>query len=45
MRPMPMRKSRVLQERYDLGALDWTEIDAADTPEQTLRHARAALAL
>ena len=32
------------QESYDLGALDWTEIDASDTPEQTLRHARAALA-
>jgi uncharacterized protein len=32
------------QEAYDLGALDWAEIDATGTPQQTLRHARAALA-
>jgi aminoglycoside phosphotransferase family enzyme/predicted kinase len=32
------------QEDYDLGALDWSEVDASGTPEDTLRHARAALA-
>jgi predicted kinase len=32
------------QETYDVGALDWTEIDASGTLDQTLRHARAALA-
>jgi hypothetical protein len=31
------------QERYDLGVLDWTVIDANGTPEETLRHAMAAL--
>lgn len=31
------------QERYDLGMLAWTEIDASDTPEDTLRRGRAAL--
>jgi uncharacterized protein len=33
------------QESYDIGALDWTEIDASGAPEDTLRHARAALTL
>jgi uncharacterized protein len=33
------------QERYDLGSLDWTPIDAAGKPEGTLARARAALAL
>jgi aminoglycoside phosphotransferase family enzyme/predicted kinase len=32
------------QECYDVGALEWTEIDASGTPEDTLRHARATLA-
>ena len=32
------------QERYDLGPLDWTEIDASGTPEDTLARAREALA-
>ena len=31
------------QETYDLGPLDWTEIDAAGTPENTRKLARAAL--
>jgi len=33
------------QERYDLGALDWTPIDASGTPEETLARTRAALAV
>jgi len=31
------------QERYQLGPLDWTPIDASGTPEATLAHARAVL--
>jgi len=31
------------QESYDIGVLHWTGIDASGTPEETLRHARAAL--
>ncbi len=31
------------QESYDLGALDWTRIDASGTPEDTLDRARAAI--
>jgi len=31
------------QEHYDLGALDWAQVDASGTPEETLRKARAAL--
>ncbi len=31
------------QERYDLGALDWTQIDASGTVEETVARARAAL--
>ena len=31
------------QESYDLGRIGWHEVDAAGTPEQTLRNARAAL--
>jgi aminoglycoside phosphotransferase family enzyme/predicted kinase len=26
-----------LQEKYDIGALEWTKVDAAGTPEQTLQ--------
>ncbi len=32
------------QERYDLGTLDWTAVDASATPEATLAKARTALA-
>lgn len=32
------------QERYDLGTMDWTVIDASGTPEDTLKRAKAALA-
>jgi len=31
------------QERYDLGPLDWAEIDASGTPAETLERARKAL--
>jgi uncharacterized protein len=31
------------QESYDLGALDWTRVDASGTPDDTLARARAAL--
>ena len=31
------------QERYALGAMDWIEIDASGTLEQTLARTRAAL--
>jgi predicted kinase len=31
------------QERYDFGTLAWAQIDGSGTPEETLRHARAAL--
>ena len=31
------------QERYELGTLDWTRIDASGTPERTLSLAREAL--
>jgi len=33
------------QERYDLGAMDWTRLDASGTPEETLHRAKAALGL
>lgn len=33
------------QESYQLGELEWTQIDASGTPEQTLRRAKAALDL
>jgi uncharacterized protein len=32
------------QAQYDLGSLDWTEIDASGTPEQTLAKAKEKLA-
>jgi aminoglycoside phosphotransferase family enzyme/predicted kinase len=31
------------QESYTLGSLAWAEVDASGTPDDTLRHARAAL--
>ena len=31
------------QEHFDLGAIDWTCIDAGGTPDETLRAARAAV--
>jgi aminoglycoside phosphotransferase family enzyme/predicted kinase len=31
------------QESYDLGRLDWTEIDASGTPSDTLKHVKTAL--
>ena len=34
-----------LQEKYDIGAVDWTPIDASGTPEQTLQLCQSALAL
>ena len=33
------------QEQYDLGALDWTSVDASGTPDETLRRTKAALAI
>jgi aminoglycoside phosphotransferase family enzyme/predicted kinase len=32
------------QDGYDIGPLDWATVDASGTPDDTLRHARAALA-
>lgn len=32
------------QEQYDLGALEWQQVDASGTPEDTLRRSQAALA-
>jgi aminoglycoside phosphotransferase family enzyme/predicted kinase len=31
------------QQGYDLGAIEWRQVDASGTPDDTLRHARAAL--
>ncbi len=31
------------QEKYDLGVMDWTPVDASGPPEETLRRAKAAL--
>jgi uncharacterized protein len=33
------------QEQYDLGALQWTQVDASGSPEQTLRRTKTALGL
>jgi hypothetical protein len=32
-----------MQQSYDLGALDWTRIDASGTPDETLARARKAV--
>ena len=34
-----------VQERYDIGALDWTLIDASGAPENTLKLCQPAIAL
>ena len=31
------------QESYDLGAIDWTVVDASGTPDDTLAHAKASI--
>ena len=31
------------QQSYELGEIDWTEVDASGTPDDTLRNARAAI--
>jgi len=36
-------KVALAQESYDLGSLDWANVDASGTPEQTLARAAAAL--
>ena len=33
------------QEHYDLGPLNWGQVDASGTPDETFRRARAALGL
>ena len=33
-----------LQEKYDIGAIDWAEIDASGTPEQTLKQCQDRIA-
>jgi len=38
-------KVAAAQQDYELGWMDWTEVDANGTPEDTLRHALAALPL
>lgn len=36
-------KIAAAQEQYDLGTLNWIEVDASGTPEETLRAAQAAI--
>ena len=38
------REIAALQEQYDIGAIDWTPIDASGTPEQTLQLCRSTIA-
>ena len=33
-----------LQEKYNIGAVDWAGIDASGTPEQTLQRCQASIA-
>ena len=33
------------QERYELGAMTWTQIDASGTPDETFAHAKAVTRL
>ena len=33
-----------LQEKYDIGTVDWAVIDASGTPEQTLRRSQIQIA-
>jgi uncharacterized protein len=33
-----------LQEKYDIGAVDWTVIDASGTPLETLKQCQAQIA-
>ena len=33
-----------LQENYNIGAIDWTVIDASGTPEQTLKQCESRIA-
>jgi aminoglycoside phosphotransferase family enzyme/predicted kinase len=33
-----------LQEKYDIGTIDWIVIDASGTPEQTLKHCQTQIA-
>ena len=37
------RAVALAQERYDLGSMDWSQVDAAGPPETTLARAKAAL--
>jgi aminoglycoside phosphotransferase family enzyme/predicted kinase len=39
------RAVALAQERYELGPMDWQEVDASGSPESTLKRAKAALKL